>query len=154
MTWRWAFFLFTVMRLWMLQKAGKLLTSRGALVLYGLHVSLAVFRTRSPLLQHPVIKDASQEKVRRVTKTNTFFCFFTLSSSLRRDLYIPSISTPLHVPDAVTRILYYACVCMYMYRCVCVCIYIYIHTVHFHTIPRTRRRDANFILCVCVYVYV
>ena len=70
MTWRWAF-VFTVMRLWMLKKAGKLLTSRGALVLYGLHVSHALFRTRSPLLQHPIIKDVSQDKGRRVTETNT-----------------------------------------------------------------------------------
>ena len=77
LAWRWAF-LFTVMRLWMLQKAGKLLTSRGALVLCGLHVSLAVFRTRSPLLQHPIIKDVSQEKSRRATKSNTFLLLHTI----------------------------------------------------------------------------
>ena len=61
------------------------------------------------------------------------FCFFTLSGSLRRDIrvYIQSISTPFHVPDAVTPILY--CVCVYIYIYVCVCIYIYIY------------------VCVCVF---
>ena len=38
---QWAF-VFTVMSCWVLQEAGKYLTSRGALVVYGLHVSLAL----------------------------------------------------------------------------------------------------------------
>ena len=30
----------------------------------------------------------------------------------------------------------------------------YVRIVHFHAIPHTRRRDANFFNCVCIYIYI
>ena len=94
----------------MLQKAGKVTDwPRGVDALQAACFARC-FQNEISTFTAPCNKRRYLKKKADALQKVTHFCFFTLSSSLRRYIYIAFISTPFHVPDAMTPILYYVCI--------------------------------------------